>query len=94
MNVRLNTLSIEEVIFANIPVCLAMGGQQGNWRSRRFVCYCKTSSGDAVTLRVGVYIPRGWIRRYGATYMNVVCKQYIVGASSPNYESSNESMKQ
>ena len=38
-----------------------MGGQQGNWRSQRFVCYCNTSSGDAVTLRMGVYIPRGWI---------------------------------
>ena len=48
---RLKKLSIAEVIFANIPVCLAMGGQQGNWRSQRFVCYCNTSSGDAVTLR-------------------------------------------
>ena len=62
---------VSNVNATNIPVCLAMGGQQGNWRSQHFVCYCNTSSGDAVTLRVGVYIPRGWIRRYDATSLPI-----------------------
>ena len=34
---RLKTLSIAEVIFANIPVCLAMDGQQGRKQQSCFL---------------------------------------------------------